>query len=270
VLADTLRGGWLDGEALDRAAATYAIEHLVPAHLARVRERREALIDKTLAAVHARLTKEINYWDGQAATYRHRLSESRGPQKLGWREQAKRAQERADGLVARLEARTGELARARRISAAPPVVVGGALVAPVGLLLGARTPRELVDTRVTEAIAMQAVLRAEAALGHYPKDVSAHNLGYDIESLNPADGRLRFIEVKGRKAGAQDVKVTKNEILTALNCADQFILALVEVTDGVGGEPRYVRNPFQSEPDSRSTGVDYSLRDLLALATEPS
>ena len=112
-------------------------------------------------------------------------------------------------------------------------------------------------------------------MGHYPKDVSAHNLGYDIESLDPADqspgdGRLRFIEVKGSKAGARDVKVTKNEILTALNCADQFILALVEVTDGEGGEPRYVRNPFQSEPDSRSTGVDYSLRDLLALATEPA
>jgi len=275
VLADTLTGEWLDGEALDRAAATYAIEHLVPGHLDRVRERRETLIDKTLAAVHARLTKEINYWDGQAATYRHRLSESRGPRKQGWREQARRAQERADNLAARLEVRTGELARARRISAAPPVVVGGALVVPVGLLLGTRTPPELVDTRVTEAIAMQAVLRAEAALGHYPKDVSAHNLGYDIESLDPADqspgdGRLRFIEVKGRKAGARTVTVTRNEILTGINSADQFVLALVEVRDGQAATPRYVHGPFQTEPDFGAESVNYDLRELLSRSTEPA
>ena len=45
-------------------------------------------------------------------------------------------------------------------------------------------------------------MQAEIALGHHPTDVSVHNLGHDIEGLDPADqspgdGRLRFIEVKG-------------------------------------------------------------------------
>jgi len=40
-------------------------------------------------------------------------------------------------------------------------------------------------------------------------------MGYDIESKVEADGRLRFIEVKGRVAGALTVTVTRNEILTA-------------------------------------------------------
>jgi hypothetical protein len=42
-------------------------------------------------------------------------------------------------------------------------------------------------------------------------------------------GKLRFIEVKGRVAGASTVSVTKNEILTALNKPDDFILAIVSV-----------------------------------------
>jgi SNF2 family DNA or RNA helicase len=47
-----------------------------------------------------------------------------------------------------------------------------------------------------------------------------------------ADGRLRFIEVKGRVAGALTVTVTRNEILTALNKPDDFILAVGQVEDG--------------------------------------
>ena len=49
-------------------------------------------------------------------------------------------------------------------------------------------------------------------------------------------GRLRFLEVKGRVAGAKTVTVTKNEILTALNKPDDFILAIVEV-DGAALGP---------------------------------
>jgi len=51
-----------------------------------------------------------------------------------------------------------------------------------------------------------------------------------VES-NPAgeDDPLRFIEVKGRITGADTVTITRNEILTALNRPEQWILALVEV-----------------------------------------
>ena len=43
---------------------------LVPAHLAEVKTRRLAEIDKVEREVRARLNREINYWDGRAARLR--------------------------------------------------------------------------------------------------------------------------------------------------------------------------------------------------------
>ena len=265
-LAPVLEADWLTGDHLETRALEYTIENLVPRHLARVRKRREELIDKTLAAVHERLTKEINYWDKRAAELRQQ--EKAG--KVNVRLNAARAQQRADELAARLERRTEELALERQISATPPVVIGGAIVIPAGLLLGERTPPELLDTRVTEAIAMQAVMQAEAALDNHPRDVSKDNLGYDIESLDPRTSRLRFIEVKGRRAGADTVTVTRNEVLTGINSPEQYILAIVEVEDGQARESRYVRRPFGKEPDFGVTSSNYNLRELLAHSEPPS
>jgi len=61
------------------------------------------------------------------------------------------------------------------------------------------------------------LLEAEIALNNHPRDVSAQNLGYDIESRDGQSGRLRFIEVKGRRAGAETVTLTYNELYRALN-----------------------------------------------------
>jgi len=162
------------------------------------------------------------------------------------------------------------LALERQISATPPVVIGGAIVIPNGLLLGERTPPELLDTRITEAIAMQAVMQTEAALDNHPHDVSGDNLGYDIESLDPRTGRLRFIEVKGRRAGADTITITRNEILTGINSPEQYILALVEVKDGNAQSPCYVRKPFEKEPDFGVTSSNYDLKELLARSKAPS
>jgi hypothetical protein len=257
---ETLAADWLTGEGLEDQVVAYAIENLVPRHLARVRQRREELIDKTLAAVHERLTKEINYWDRRAAELRQQEKPGKPNGKLN----AARAQQRADELAARLERRTEELNLERQISATPPVVLGGAIVVPIGLLLGERMPPETIDTRITESIAMQTVMQAEAELGNHPRDVSQDKLGYDVESLDPRTGRLRFIEVKGRRAGADTVTITRNEILTGINSPRQFILALVEVEDGEAREPRYVREPFGAEPDFGVTSVNYDLRELLS------
>ena len=81
---------------------------------------------------------------------------------------------------------------------------------------------------------MAAVMAAERALGHAPRDVSAERIDYDIESREDGAGRLRFIEVKGRAEGADTVTVTRNEILTALNRPDAFVLA----ANGVAGDVR--------------------------------
>ncbi len=260
-LTAELAADWLTEDALEDRVLAYAIENLVPPHLQRVQERRTERIDKTLAAVHARLTKEINYWDGRAAELRQQEQAGKKNARLN----AERAQRRADALAARLKHRTAELQRERKLSPMAPVIVGVALVAPIGLLLGDRAPAEIRARNVTEKIAMQAIMDTEIKLGHHPRDVSQENLGYDIESRDGQTGRLRFIEVKGRRAGARDVTVYRSEIMVALNQPDQFILALVEVDDDHQARaPRYVRRPFEEEPSSLVVSVNYDLKGLLA------
>ena len=89
-----------------------------------------------------------------------------------------------------------------------------------------------------------------------------------MESSIPDTGRLRFIEVKGRVVGASTVTITSGEIRTALNKPEDFILAIVEI-DGEATTPRYIRQPFQREPDFGVTSVNYELRELLDRAEEP-
>ena len=125
------------------------------------------------------------------------------------------------------------------------------------------------DTEHSELLAMQAVIDVERRLGYEPRDVSQENRGYDIESSIPGTGRLRFVEVKGRVKGARTVTITKNEILTALNKPEDFILAIA-VIDGDAADLRYVRQPFTREPDFGATSVNYELAALLALSEEPA
>jgi Domain of unknown function (DUF3883) len=86
------------------------------------------------------------------------------------------------------------------------------------------------------------------------------------------DGKLlpsRHIEVKGRAKGQTTITVTRNEILSGLNQADKFILAIVLVDgDGYDG-PLYVKHPFTHEPDWAVTSVNLDLDQLLAHAEQP-
>jgi hypothetical protein len=73
-------------------------------------------------------------------------------------------------------------------------------------------------------------MAVERAQGFEPRDVSKENRAYDIESLYPKGhskaGQLRFIQVKGRVAGAETVTVTKKKIATALNKPAEFFRLL--------------------------------------------
>lgn len=185
------------------------------------------------------------------------------------------ARQRADELSARLQKRLSELEQERKLSALPPVILGGAMIVPVGLLrrLGGTsdaTPQMFaIDTERSEQMAMEAVMTAERKLGYTPRDVSNQNLGYDIESAITGTGLLRFVEVKGRVKGAKTVTITKNEILTGLNKPDEFILAVV-IIDQETTVVRYCRTPFEKEPDFKATSVNYDLDKLLAQAKEPA
>lgn len=256
---------------LEERAQAHAIATVVPEHVREVRERRLAQIEKTRAAVNDRLFKEITYWDRRAEELK--LKEQAG--KPGARLNSQEARRRADELDARLKRRLAELDREAQISALPPVVLGGAVVVPAGLLarmMGQPAPIQTppVDTQAAAARARAIVMETERRLGYEPVDREFERLGYDIESRHPATGRLRFLEVKGRVAGADTITVTKNEILTALNKPDDFILALVEFQEDGTHRVRYLRRPFQQEPDFGVTSVNYDFSALLARAEEPS
>ena len=252
---------WLQGD-LEEQVRSYAIMHLVQKHLEEVRKRREAQIDKTQAAVNERLTNEISYWDNRAVI----LKEQERAGKTNARLNSQLARKRADELHARLQRRMHELQQERHLSPLPPVVIGNALVIPQGLLdrlQGGEQPDQFAhETAVIEAIAMRTIMEAERNLGYEPSDVSMQKCGYDIESRDPTTGKLRFIEVKGRARGGENIIVTCNEILTALNKPDDFILAIVQV-DGEETTTHYIKQPFQREPDFAATSVTYNLAKLL-------
>ncbi len=271
VLVPQLRSvPWLNGD-LEEQARSYAITELVPRHLEEVRRRREEQIDKTSAAVNERLTTEISYWDNRAAILRAQEAAGKPNARLN----SQMARQRAEDLLARLDRRLNELEQERKLSPLPPVVVGGVLVVPQGLLdkITGQIDAPGIDQFAhevahIECIAMAAVMQAERELGYIPRDVSADKCGYDIESSIPGTGKLRFIEVKGRVKGAETVTITKNEILTALNKPDDFILAIVEV-DGDEATTNYVTRPFQREPDFGVTSVNYDLTKLLIKGVIP-
>ena len=262
------------GRDLEDVAITYARTHLASDQIEEVRARRLPEIDRVEAEVTARLKREIVFWDNRAL----RLRDDEWAGKAAGPVSAARAVARADELADRLARRRAELARERDLAPLAPVVRGRALVVPIGLLRRAVAPEKArLGVRETtpagraevERLAMEAVMAAERALGHEPRDVSAAKVGYDVESREAKTGRLRFIEVKGRAGDADTVTVTHQEIRTALNKPDAFILAIVRVRDGYVSGPHYLRRPFRAEPDFDAVSVTYNLRELLARAEAP-
>lgn len=261
---------WLCSGVEDMAKA-YAITNLIPSHFAEVKARKESMLDKTYKAVKDRMTAEIQYWDYRAGELQQKEAAGKVNSKLN----SKLAARRADDLTARMQARLAAIEKERRISPMPPVVTGGALIIPKGLL------RQLVesekpntfgagDRQSVEFAAMNAVIQIESSLGYQPKDVSAAKCGYDVESYVPEAMRqrltsyaLRMIEVKGRTKGATTVTVSKNEILTALNKPEEFILAIVEV-DGSQTHTIYLKHPFRNAPDFTATSVNFDIQELIA------
>lgn len=260
---------WLSN-GVEAEAKNYAIEHLIPNHLAEVKKQKESSLDKTARAVEHRLKREIQYWDARAVE----LEEKEAAGKINARLNSQRAKQRADELACRKKERLAEIEKEKNISPLSPVITGGALVIPKGMLY-ALTKKEKPgmfncgDRKSVEYAAMQAVMKIEENMGDYPKDVSAEKCGYDVESFIPVPKRdeasgnaLRFIEVKGRKKGATTVTVSKNEILTALNRPEEFILAIVEV-DGEETHTIYLQRPFHNPPDFTATSINYDIQDLI-------
>ena len=216
LIQDVLAAPWIAKD-LEHAALAHAGSHLVPEHFDEVRSRREKSVDKTLAAVHERLVKEINFWSDRYIKLQDDLAAGKDV-----RLTLENVRRTIDDLTARRESREKELLAMRHVVSATPVVLGGALVIPAGLLMqrkgvpaeqGGWSADAAARARV-EQMAMRAVMEAERALGHDVIDVSAQKCGWDVTSQpKPVDGRLttsRHIEVKGRVKGQSTITVSLN------------------------------------------------------------
>jgi hypothetical protein len=279
-IAKLAEAGWLEQD-LEALGRSHAIEVAVPEHLARVRLHTESRVDATLAAVKERLVREITYWDHRASELQLKADQGKQPQV-----NVDRARQRADSLAERLQRRTTALEAERTLRPLPPVVVGGALVIPAGLMarlhpIALQAPDTFAISRAeVEARAIAKVLATEASLGWDARDmneIQRNHPGYDIRSIRPAIagdlGDVRFLEVKGRIAGAPTVTVSRNEILTSLNEPDRYILALVEVSPNGGEHVRYLRRPFDGRDEEflfEITSVNFTWSALWDRAEAPA
>ena len=270
-----------------RSAETLGMDHAVqvsaPEHLASVRARVEARVDITRKAVHERLTKEIQHWDHRAAQLQLDVEAGRTPKM-----NADTAQRRAEEYATRLKERLKVLEQERDIKALPPRVVGGAFVVPAGLLAELQSGRtylppvgDELTKQETERRAIEAVMAAETAAGWQPVDLNENHPnhpGYDIRSSRTKGTvtSFRYLEVKGRVAGATTVTVSRNEILTSLNEPRKWVLALVEVSpdgDASSDRVRYVTGPLEvGSKDALFdvTSVNFKWASLWARGSTPT
>lgn len=276
LLSGVIDAPWLssgqEARALSLAATT-----LVPEHFNEVAQRRIDHVEKTINAVHERLSKEIAFWQDRWV----KLKED-GEAGKDVRLNLQNVERTLGDLQSRLESRKKELQSMRHVVNGTPIVLGAALIVPGGLMNKLRGEEPIDPTAATfaadaaarsriEQLAMQAVTEAEEARGYRVVDVSAAKCGWDLSSYPPAvDGSQpdpRHIEVKGRVKGASTVTVSRNEMLYAFNQGDKFVLAiaLVDSDDSIDG-PHYVRNPFDREPGWGVASINFNLSDLLARA----
>lgn len=277
LLAGLLQSDWIRADQEQKALALAATT-LVPEHYREVAGRRIAHVDKTLAAVHERLTKEIAYWSDRWV----KLTDDKAAG-LEVGPNLEKFQRTINDLEGRLQNRKKELQSMRHVTNGTPVVLGGALVVPIGLLRklrGEPAPDAAIATFAIdpaarsriELLAMNAVRSAEESRGCRVVDVSAQKCGWDITSYLPAVGgklpETRHIEVKGRVKGATTITVTKNEILESWNQGVKYHLAIVLVGEGDALDgPHYVSHPFKEEPGWGVSSVNYDLAQLLTRAT---
>lgn len=140
------------------------------------------------------------------------------------------AEARHAELLARRDHRRADLQRQQSLSLQSIDRLASVLVLP-------HPEREAPEVRrlrpnfETEAKAMGVVMAHERAQGREVYDVSEHNLGYDVTSLDLASGDLRLIEVKGIGASTGTILLTPNERRVAEDRRDCYWLYVVTDCD---------------------------------------
>ena len=160
----------------------------------------------------------------------------------------------------RREAEAELYTRVDRLRLGPVSLYAQALVLPL--------PPDEVDRRQdvqAEQIALEEVIRREEAEGSVIEDVSAPHLkaGFDLKVLR-ADGKLRYIEVKGRSAQPA-VELTENEWAQAANHRDKYWLYVVYNCETVPTLHR-IPDPFGHFIVKQTGSVRINASDIIASA----
>ena len=164
---------------------------------------------------------------------------------------AETALARARQLDDRLEQRMRELDEATNVVAVPSLIRGVVFVVPSNMLAAAEQHPQMFahNTEVVERRAVDATLAAERALGRNPVEM---------------DGRVLYIEVKGRIEGSDTFTITTNEVTFAQTQGERHRLALVCVST-YGPERdqlRYVTGAFDHmEPSDTTRSLNEKWRD---------
>jgi hypothetical protein len=235
---------WVDTANIAEMVTTYALAAITKPHLDEVRARVEPRIDRIAAAVRERLIFLIAWWRNRAEELK--ADELRGKKtKLS----AGNAAARADDFEHRLQERLQELALERNLIPTSPQLLGAALVIPATLLNGTteqQISQDVAARQRTEQLAVAAVMKHERErLGMaIVQDIGAEKRGYDVYASTGISDGHRFIEVKGRVAGASDFVLTRNEMLTCLNEQGRYWLALADVEGEQVVRLRYAKAPI--------------------------
>ncbi len=233
------RAAWLS--TAEDAAASWVVAHRLPEFLSEVSTRRSAELRRVREQVEQRLAQERERLIGEAMAAQEQEQLGKRP-----RESHASLEEKARDLERRRLTRVELLDRQIEMHATPPRVVTAALVLPVAAVrddIAPEAPIHAVSTKEVERRGVERVLAAERELGRTPIEQAFNNPGFDVLSHRDGDDPIR-IEVKARIAGADDFYVTHNEVLTALNAAPRYRLALVRVDpmDPAQDQVRYLDN----------------------------
>lgn len=227
----------------EERAASWIIANQAPVFLNEVKLRREAELHKVREQVERRLDQESNRLILEAMVAHEQEQAGKKP-----KESQTSLMYKAADLEGRRTARLALLDRQLQMQAKPPRVVTAALVLPLTAVqsqIAEDAPMHAIETKEVERRGVDLVLATERALGRNPVEQAFNNPGFDVLSQRDGEDPIR-IEVKARIDGAEDFFVTHNEVLTALNSAPRYRLALVRV-DPRGSqhdEVRYLENPF--------------------------
>jgi len=250
---------WIVGAAVAERAVAFAASTVARSHLDDVRRRTEERVARIADAVRQRLVFEIAYWDRRADELELRERAGQTPAL-----NSRRARSRAADLTDRLRRRLADLDDERDLAAHAPVVIGGAIVVPQGLLDALDGIVASGDTQRTLALergALAAVIEQERAAGRLARDASVERLGYDIASKDPSSGAFRFIAVKAVRSAADPVWLTRSEVLASLNAGDMYWVACVPENDSGAGEPVFVRAPITAAPPFDEANLTFSIAD---------